>query len=105
MLVFMPESPTEPPVPGLPTLDDDTLASVVAAVQAGGRLSGVAAMATTCTAMATALKEVLRARKERTLEALTQRLGWTDDTLAGAQILHSTGQHISDADLLLLELF
>ena len=59
----MADASTEPPAPwGLPSLDDDTLASVVEAVQADGRSAAdVAAMATTCAAMATALEKGSRA--------------------------------------------
>jgi len=100
----MTENSTEPPGPwGLPSLDDDTLASVVEAVRTDVRSpADVAAMATTCAAMATALKEELRSRRSCALYALTQRLGWTAETMVCAQILHSTGQRISDAELLLL---
>ena len=93
------EAPDEPW--GLSALDDDTQASVMAAV-ALGSASDVAAMATTCTAARTALESGLRSRKRRQLDALTLRLGWSEEMLADAQILHSTGQHIDDAELLLL---
>ena len=86
---------------GLSALDDDTLASVMAAV-AGRPASDIAAMAMTCTAMAAALQSGLRSRKSRQLDALTLRLGWSEEMLADAQILHSTGQRIDDAELLLL---
>ena len=86
---------------GLSALDDDTQASVMAAV-ALGSTSAIAAMATTCTSARAALESGLRSRKRRQLDALTLRLGWSEEMLADAQILHSTGQHIDDAELLLL---
>ena len=86
---------------GLSALDDDTQASVMAAV-ALGSASAIAAMATTCTSARAALESGLRSRKRRQLDALTLRLGWSEEMLADAQILHSTGQHIDDAELLLL---
>jgi hypothetical protein len=87
---------------GLPALDDDTFASVVAALLETGETSDVAAMARTCRDLARALEDGLRERKERRLVALTRRLGWSVEMMADAQILHSTGTGISDSDLLLL---
>ena len=94
----------EPPaIWGLPALDGDTFASVVAAlIESSRKSSDVSAMAATCSEMARALEADLRARKEQTLVALTRRLGWSVEMMADAQILHSTGTGITDSELLLL---
>ena len=92
----------EPPEAwGLPALDDDTLGAVIATI-CGLRAADIAAAAMTCTSMAAALRGELQARKEHQVEALLERLGWSTEIMAEAQILHSTGQGITDSELLLL---
>lgn len=90
------------PVWGLPALDDDSVTCVLAAIEASSRTGDVAAMAMTCSTVHSGLQRHLREQKQLALEALTRRLGWSEEHLADAQILHSTGQGITDSDLVLL---
>lgn len=91
----------EPPVWGLPALDNDTLGSVIHAVLSQETTS-VATMAMTCTSMLAGLQHALRTRKRQQLDMLLARLGWSADMMEDAEILHSTGQQIDDSELLLL---
>lgn len=87
---------------GLPALDLDTVASIVAVVKAESPVNAVASMASTCSSLWSSFEPFLRASRDQEVEALMQRLGWTWNYLAEAQILHSTGMGITDAELRLI---